>query len=162
MKEEFYKFIKELKRIIQINRSKIPKHFLRKDYFGMLTDDLDKDVYNTSMLHTKYIDFLIRFGKFINEYEIDNTQIKKPILDKSKEYCRLKRLPREIVFSEDEITYENSEDEDSEEDDNTYEDSEDEDNSDNEESKELTNNLKKFNGDNEKPDNNNINMIDLF
>ena len=81
-------------------------------------------MYNTSLLHTKHIDFLKRFGKFINKYEIDNTQIKKRILDKIKEYCRVEGLPKEIVFSEEEDnTYEDSENEDSE-DDNTYENSE--------------------------------------
>ena len=80
IKEEMYKFIDEFKIIIQINKSKIPEYFLDRDYFSESINDLDKDLYNTSLLRTKYIDFLERFGIFINKYEIDNTQIKKPIL----------------------------------------------------------------------------------
>ena len=111
-KEEMYEFINEFKRIIQINKSKISKYFLDRDYFSELIDDLDKNLYNTSILHTKYVNFLNNFGKFINKYEIDNSQIKKPILDKIKAYCRLNGSPKEIVFSEDEDnTDEDSEDE---------------------------------------------------
>ena len=113
MKNEFYESITEFKRIIQINKDKIPKYVLERDCFNYLINDLDKDVYSVSLLCTKRIDFLEKFGKFINKYEIDNTQIKKPILDKIKEYCRLKGSPREIVFSEN---VDNSEDEDNSED----------------------------------------------
>ena len=67
IKKEIYESITEFKRIIQINKYKIPEYFLDRDYFSNLIDDLDKDVYNTSLLHTKYIDFLQRFGKFINK-----------------------------------------------------------------------------------------------
>ena len=102
MKEELYQTINEFKRIIQINKDKIPKYFLNRDYFSVLIDDLDKDVYDNSLLCTKHIDFLERFGKFINKYEIDDIQIKKPILDKIKKYYRLEGSPNEIVFSEEE------------------------------------------------------------
>ena len=124
LKTEFYETINEFKRIILINKSRIPKYFLDGDYSSNSINNLDKDVYNDNLLCTKHINFLEKFGKFINKYEIDNTQIKKPILDKIKEYCRLKRSPKKIVFSEEEDNiYEDSEDEDSEDD-----------NSDNEES----------------------------
>ena len=78
---------------------------------------MDKDTHNTSLLYTKYIDFLRKFGKFINKYEIDINQIKKSILDRIKKSCRLNAIPREIVFSkvgdntEDELDENNSEDE---------------------------------------------------
>ena len=107
VKKEIYESITEFKRIIQINKDKIPKYVLDGNYFNYLINDLDKDVYSISLLCTKRIDFLEKFGKFINKYEIDNTQIKKPILDKIKENCRLKGSLREIVFSENE---DNSED----------------------------------------------------
>ena len=97
-------------------------------------------MYNISLLCTKHVDFLKRFGKFINKYEIDNTQIKKTILVTIKGYCGLEGSPNEIVFSEEEDnTYGDSENEDGE-DDNTYENSEKDDNNDNEESIKPSNN----------------------
>ena len=72
---------------------------------------MDNNVYNISLLQTKYLDFLQKFGKFINKYEINNSQIKKPMLNKIKEYSRLNGLQTEIVFSEDESDGNNSEDE---------------------------------------------------
>ena len=146
MKEEMYEFIKEFKRIIKINKNKIPEYYLDKNYFSITIDKLDKNIYDLDLLSIEYIDFLEEFGKVINKYEIDINQIKKSILDKINEYCRLTAL-RKIVFSEEEDntyedelkednTYENELKEDStEEEDNTYEDelkennSEDEDNS---------------------------------
>ena len=114
MKKEMYEFIAEFKKIIKINRDKIPEYYLDREFFYDTVNKLDKNMYNIDELHLKYIDFLNKFGDFVNEYKIDIDQIKKSILDKINEYCRIRAL---IVADF------------SEEGDNTYEDELEEDNS---------------------------------
>ena len=58
MKEEMYEFIAEFKKIIKINRNKIPDYYSDKDDFDDIIDMLNKVVYNDGSLHLKYIDFL--------------------------------------------------------------------------------------------------------
>ena len=71
IKKEFYETISEFKKIIKINKSKIPEYYLDKDLFADTKDKLEKNVYSDSMLHTKYIDLLQEFGRFINKYDIN-------------------------------------------------------------------------------------------
>ena len=58
MKEEMYEFIAEFKKIIKINRNKIPDYYSDKNDFDDIIDMLNKVVYNDGSLHLKYIDFL--------------------------------------------------------------------------------------------------------
>ena len=58
MKEEMYEFIAEFKKIIKINRNKIPDYYSDKNGFDDIIDMLNKVVYNDGSLHLKYIDFL--------------------------------------------------------------------------------------------------------
>ena len=94
IKNEMYNIINEFKRIIKMNKNKIPQYYLDEDFFGDAKDKLDKNAYNNPLLHTKYTDLLQSFGKFINKYETDIDYIKKSILDKINEYCRLNELKK--------------------------------------------------------------------
>ena len=84
MKEEFYETINEFKRIIKINKNKIPDYYLDRDFFSTTIDNLDKNIYNTDLLHIEYIDFLMNFGKLLMSMTLILARLKNQYLIKLK------------------------------------------------------------------------------
>ena len=136
IKKEFYETISEFKKIIKINKSKIPEYYLDKDLFADTKDKLEK----MSTVIVCYILNTLIFYKnlegLLTNMILTLTQLLlKSMLDKIEEYCRLNALPRKIAFSEEE---DNGEDElnKSDKEDNSKNESDKEDNSENESDKE--------------------------
>ena len=77
-----------------------------KHFFNDTVKKLDKNEHDTDELHIKYIDFLNKFGDFINRYKIGINQIKKPMLDKIHKYCRIRALIVANFSEEEDNTYE--------------------------------------------------------
>ena len=77
-----------------------------KHFFNDTVKKLDKNEHDTDELHIKYIDFLNKFGDFINRYKIGINQIKKPMLDQIHKYCRIRALIVANFSEEEDNTYE--------------------------------------------------------
>ena len=66
--------VNEFRKIIKMNIHKLP------DHYKYMYKEFDEGYYSIDP-HVKYVDLLIKFGKFINKYSININFIKKPILN---------------------------------------------------------------------------------
>ena len=83
LKNSTHATVKEFRKIIKMNIRKLPNHY------RYMYEEFDEDYYNINP-HEKYVDLLIKFGKFINKYNIDINFIKKPILNEINERYRIR------------------------------------------------------------------------